>query len=45
MPNIDELKQVYWHGYHKTDWDGRPFYIDNTGSIDVEAVQAGFTEE
>lgn len=27
-PTLPDVKQIYIHGYHKTDINGAPFYID-----------------
>ena len=42
---IDQVNEVYPHGYHKTDRQGRPIYIERFGLINVEALWRVTTEE
>ena len=32
------MKTVYFHGYHKTDKQGRPFYIDCPGRLELKRL-------
>jgi len=39
--SFDEYKQfrlAYPHGFHQTDREGRPVYIERVGQIDVDAL-------
>jgi hypothetical protein len=45
FPEIKELKKLYPHGYHNTDKQGRPVYIEAYGGIDVDKIFKATTEE
>ena len=45
FPEINELKKLYPHGFHKTDKDGRPIYIDTFGYVDANQLFKITTEE
>ena len=38
IPNFEEVKLYYLHGYHKTSKKGCPIYIQFMGEIDVEKL-------
>lgn len=40
-----EVMQYYPQYYHKTDIDGRPVYIEQLGSVDLEAMRKITTDE
>ena len=37
-PNIEKVKDIYNHGYHGTDLEGRPFYIDQPCKFDIDEL-------
>ena len=38
MPEIIQLRKNYPHGYHKTDKQGRPIYIERVGFLNPDEV-------
>lgn len=45
MDNIIQIKKLYPHGYHQTDKQGRPIYIELYDKTDVKALFQITTEE
>jgi len=41
----DAIQEVYPHGYHMCDKQGRPIYIECVGVMDITKVMAISTEE
>jgi hypothetical protein len=39
-PNIEKVKELYNHGYHGTDLQGRPFYIDQPCKFHIDEITA-----
>ena len=37
-PNVEKAKSMYKHGYHGTDLEGRPFYIDQPCQFDIDQL-------
>lgn len=37
-PNMPDVKKIYQHGYHSTDREGRPFYIDRPWMVLIDEV-------
>jgi len=37
---LQEMRRFYPHGFHKTDRQGRPVYIERLGNLDVKALLA-----
>lgn len=35
FPEVFEMKHFYPHGYHKTDLQGRPIYIERLGQLEI----------
>lgn len=42
---IDEVKKLYPHGYHKTDKLGRCIYIERIGQLNLDELFKITTEE
>ena len=42
---LDAVKACYPHGYHQTDKDGRPIYIERIGMLKIDEVFKITTEE
>ncbi|SPQ98741.1 unnamed protein product (mitochondrion) [Plasmodiophora brassicae] len=38
FPKIDQIKEVYPHGFHKFDKSGHPIYIERIGQLDIKAL-------
>ena len=38
FPEMPELKELYIHGYHGTDRDGRPVYYDCPAQVKIDDV-------
>lgn len=38
FPEVTEMKKFYPHGYHKTDRQGRPIYIECLGKLDLKQL-------
>ena len=45
MENLIEIKKLYPHGYHRTDKQGRPIYIELYDKTDVKGLFKITTEE
>lgn len=45
FPELPQVKQVYPHGFHKTDRYGRPIYIERIGALDLNRLFEITTEE
>ena len=45
MENLIAIKKVYPHGYHRTDKEGRPIYIELYDKTDVKALFKITTED
>lgn len=45
FPEVNQLKEIYPHGFHKTDKFGRIIYIERYGLIDMDRIHAITTEE
>jgi hypothetical protein len=45
MDNLIEIKRLYPHGYHKTDKQGRPIYIELYDKTDVKGLFKVTTED
>jgi hypothetical protein len=45
FPEVNQLKEIYPHGFHKTDKFGRVIYIERYGMIDMERIHAITSEE
>ena len=45
LENLFEIKNVYPHGYHRTDKIGRPVYIERYNQTDVKALFKITTED
>lgn len=37
---VDKVKDIYPHGYHKVDKMGRPIYIEKIGLLNMEKLWA-----
>lgn len=35
-PNVEKAREIYPHGYHGTDLEGRPFYIDQPCNFEID---------
>ncbi|CAI2370893.1 unnamed protein product [Moneuplotes crassus] len=35
-PNVEKAREIYPHGYHGTDLEGRPFYIDQPCNFHID---------
>ena len=45
LENLIQIKRLYPHGYHRTDKEGRPIYIELYDKTDVKALFQITTEE
>lgn len=45
FPEVTEMKKFYPHGYHKTDKQGRPIYIECIGRLELTKLFEVTTEE
>lgn len=37
FPELPQLKKLYEHGYHQTDYEGRPVWVDRPWAADINA--------
>lgn len=45
FPNLQEARDMYNHGYHQTDKEGRPIYLDRPCMFEIDELEAIWPEE